>query len=73
MEHVIESSLTPARWQPAADIAAAAAMVVLIAVMGVVAAVMVGAVPSVVLATLVGVTTIVSIPLAIVLVSKPQN
>lgn len=65
MEHVVDPHITPASWQPSAELAAAATAVLVLAVLGIFAAVMAAAVPSVVLAGLIALAAAVILPVAI--------
>lgn len=72
MEHIVKSEVTPARWQVAADATAVVAAIILLAALGVFAAVKVGSTISFVIAALVGLSALVFIPAVYALATRPQ-
>ena len=73
MDHVIDSHVTPSTWQPAAELAAAATMLLHVAVLGVFAAATVTAVPSIVLAALVGLAAASTLAVALLRAMRSQH
>lgn len=64
MEHIVKSEIAIASWQKTADVSALVAAVVLLAVLGVVAAINASSPVSIVIAALVGLSAILFIPAA---------
>ncbi|QPK81351.1 hypothetical protein G7Y41_00195 [Schaalia sp. ZJ405] len=73
MEHIVKSELTQARWQVAADATAIISVIVLLAALGIFAAVSVGSTISVVIAALVGLSALLFVPAIYALMNRPQH